>query len=77
LRARTGLLSSLVMQGESSSARASAMASDMFLIGRPRTLDDIRGAVDRITLGSLNEYLAKHQPQNFTVITLGPAPVVV
>lgn len=76
-RARTGLLSAMVMQGESSSARAGAMASDMFLIGRPRTLDDIRAAVEAITLDGLNEYLANHQPQNFTVITLGPAPVSV
>lgn len=76
-RARTGLLSALVMQGESSSARAGAMSSDMFLIGRPRTLDDIRAAVDSITLDSLNEYLAGHQPKNFTVITLGPTPVSV
>ena len=76
-RARTGLLSAMVMQGESSSARAGAMASDMFLIGRPRTLDDIRAAVESITLDGLNDYLASHQPQNFTVITLGPAPVSV
>lgn len=76
-RARTGLLSALVMQGESTSARAGAMASDMFLIDRPRTLDDIRGAVESITLDSLNAYLAGHRPQNFTVITLGPTPVSV
>ncbi|MDQ5851989.1 MAG: insulinase family protein, partial [Chloroflexota bacterium] len=36
-RARTGLLSAMVMQGESTAARASAMASDVFLLGRPRT----------------------------------------
>jgi predicted Zn-dependent peptidase len=74
-RARTGLLSALVMQGESTTARASAIASDCYLIGRPRTLDEIRTAVESITRNTLNEYLAQHPPQDFTVLTLGPAPV--
>jgi predicted Zn-dependent peptidase len=76
-RARIGLLSALVMQGESSPARASAMASDCYLIGRPRTLDEIRNAVDQITLDKLNAYLAEHRPHNFTVLTLGPSPVTI
>ncbi len=74
-RARIGLLSSLVMQGESTAARASAMASDLFLIGRPRTLDEIQTAVNSVTTGTLNEYLEFHPPLNFAVLTLGPAPV--
>lgn len=74
-RARTGLLAALVMQGESTGARASALASDLYLINRPRTLDEIRSAVEGITLDSLNDYLAAHPPRNFTVLTLGPAPV--
>lgn len=76
-RARTGLLAALVMQGESSSSRAAAMASDLYLIGRPRTLEEIRGAVESISLDDLNAYLAQHAPQEFTVLTVGPAPVSV
>lgn len=76
-RARTGLLAALVMQGESTGARAAAMASDLYLIDRPRSLDEIRAAVDAITLDDLNRYLADHQPQNFAVLTLGPAAVSV
>lgn len=74
-RARTGLLSSLVMQGESSPARAAAIASDIFLAGRPRTLEEISAAVQAITLDDLNTYLRERQPGPFTVVTLGPAPV--
>ncbi len=74
-RARTGLLSALVMQGESSGARAGAMASDLFLIGRPRTLGEIRAAVEEISLEALNEHLLQHAPREFTVMTLGPEPV--
>lgn len=74
-RARIGLLSSLVMQGESTGARAGAMAADIFLIGRPRTLDEIRAAVESVTLESLNAYLADRPEPQFTVLTLGPKPV--
>jgi predicted Zn-dependent peptidase len=76
-RARIGLLSSLVMQGESTGARAAAMASDCFLIGRPRTLDEIQDAINAVTSDSLNAYLAGHPAQNFAVLTLGPAEVQV
>ncbi|WP_052343737.1 M16 family metallopeptidase [Kallotenue papyrolyticum] len=76
-RARVSLLAALVMQGESTGARAGAMASDVFLIGRPRTLDEIRSAVEAVTLDSLNTYLAERPEPRFTVVTLGPKPVTV
>ncbi len=74
-RSRTGFLSALVMQGESTTARAAALASNVFLIDQPRSLDDTRSAVEAVTLDSLNGYLAQHAPEQFTVITLGPAPI--
>ncbi len=74
-RARTGLLSALVMQGESSPARAGAMASDLFLLGKPRTLDEIKAAVQAITLDDLNAFLARETIGPLTIMTLGPRPV--
>jgi predicted Zn-dependent peptidase len=74
-RARTGLLTSLVMQGESTAARAAAMAGDLFLIGRARTLDEIRDAVAAVTLEAINAYLASTPAPRFTVLTLGPEPI--
>jgi predicted Zn-dependent peptidase len=74
-RARIGLLSALVMQGESTAARVGAMASDIYLIDRPRSLDEIRSAVQGITLDQINSYLASTPPPAFTVLTLGPEPV--
>lgn len=76
-RARTGLLSDLVMAGESTGARAGAMAADLFLLGRPRTLEEISKAVEAVSLQELNDHLAAYAPSNFTVITLGPQPVSV
>jgi len=74
-RARTGMLSAVVMQGESSGARASRLASDALLQGRARTLGEIRRAVEAVDLDRLNAYLAGHPFPEATVVTLGPKPL--
>jgi predicted Zn-dependent peptidase len=71
-RARSGVLSQLVMQGESSSARASALARDVYLLGRPRSLHETRSAIEAVTLEDVNRYLASAKKPAFTVLTLGP-----
>jgi len=71
-RARTGTLSSVVMQGESSAARASRLASDALLQGRARTLEEIRNEVEKVDLKRINDYLAEHPFPDPTVVTLGP-----
>lgn len=53
-----GLKSRLVMQGESASARASAIAGDVFRIGRPRSLAEVAAEADAISRDSLNEHMA-------------------
>lgn len=71
-RARTGVLSSLVMQSEASRARAGAIARDQYLIDRIRTMDEIRAGVEGVTPESIREYLQRHPAQDFTIMTLGP-----
>ena len=71
-RARTGILSQLVMQGESSGARASALARDTFLRGAPRPVQETKEAVQAVTLEDLNRFLAERPAPDFTVLTLGP-----
>jgi predicted Zn-dependent peptidase len=70
-RARTGLLSQLIMQGEYSGARASALAKDTFLLGAPRSMEEIKAALVSISLQDLNGYLSEHYKPQFTVLTLG------
>ncbi len=72
-RARTGILSTVVMQGDSTGATASRLASDMFHIGRPRTLDELRERIEGVTLEALNAYLAAHPLPEPTIVTLGPS----
>ncbi len=70
-RARVGVLSNLVMQGESSSARAGALASDTFLRGAARGLGEIQAAISAPTLGEVNDFLAARPDPDPTILTLG------
>ena len=74
-RAKTGLLSQLVMQGESSGARASALSRDAFLLGRPRSTAEIEAAVGALELEAVNRFLAERYHPEFTVLTLGSRPL--
>jgi predicted Zn-dependent peptidase len=74
-RAKTGLKAATIMQGESTSARAGAIAHDYFIRGRIRTLEEIKNAIDSVSVEQVNAYLAKHPPGPFTIVTVGPKPL--
>ena len=74
-RAKTGLKASTIMQGESTSARSGAIAYDHFMRGRIRTLDEIKAAIDSVTLDRVNSYLAANPCGNYTIVTVGPKPL--
>jgi predicted Zn-dependent peptidase len=72
-RAVVGMKSRVVMQGESTGARAGAIADDLHARGRARTLDEIAGEIDGLTLDRLNKFLADHPPGDVTLVTIGPS----
>jgi predicted Zn-dependent peptidase len=76
-RLKARIKSALIMQQESSSARSSSIARDWFHLGRVRTLAEVGALVDGLTCQSINAYLAQHPPGDFTIVTLGPAPLEV
>lgn len=76
-RVKAGLKSSLIMQEESTSARAGAIATDWFLLGRVRPFEEIQSAIDGLTPGAVLDYLDQFPVQNLTLVTLGPEPLVV
>ena len=76
-RGKTGLKTSLVMQGESTSARSSSIATDYFLLGRVRSLSEIRDRISALSVDSILEFLRKHPFEDFTVVTIGPNSVTV
>jgi predicted Zn-dependent peptidase len=71
-RAKTGLKASTIMSSESTSSRAGAIAHDYFMRGRIRTLDEIKNAIDAVTVDRVNAYLKKNTPGPFTIVTVGP-----
>ncbi len=76
-RASIGIKSRLVMSGESSSGRAGALARDWHRLGRARSLDELAGAIDGLTLQCVNEYLERRSLGELTVATIGPAGLTV
>lgn len=72
-RAKIGMLSRLVMQEESSRARAAGMARDQFMLGRVRTLDEITDGVNAVSEKSIGKFYEANAPRDFTVVTLGPS----
>jgi predicted Zn-dependent peptidase len=71
-RAKIGLKASLIMDGESTSARAGAIAYDFFIRGRMRTLDEIKSGIDEVTPDRINDFLRRSEPKEFTIVTVGP-----
>ncbi len=76
-RVRVGLKTSLIMQQESTSARATSLASDWYYLGRVRTFDEIQSAIEGLTARRILDHLKRHPPGNFSVVTLGPKPLQV
>jgi predicted Zn-dependent peptidase len=74
-RAQAGLKASLIMQGESSSARSAAVAADWYHLGRVRHLSEMQAAIDALSPRTIMEHLKRHPPHNFTIVTLGPKPL--
>lgn len=76
-RARAGLKSSLIMSGESTSARSTSVAADWYHLKRVRPFAEVQAAIDGLTPESIVRHLAVHPPRNFTVVTLGENPLAI
>lgn len=74
-RAKVQVKSALVMQGESTSARASSLSSDWYHLGRLRGLEEISVAIEAVTDGDVIEHLRQHPPREFAILTIGPEPL--
>ena len=74
-RAKVGLKSSLILQSESSSSRAGAIASDYYMLGRVRSLDEIKDRIEATSVDSILAFLRNNPFSEFTVVTIGPKQV--
>jgi len=74
-RAKVGLKSSLILQSESSSSRAGAIGTDYYMLGRVRSLDEIKNKIEQTTVDSVLDFLRNNKFKDFTVVTIGPKEV--
>ena len=70
-RARIKTLTSLIMQEESSRARAGALARDLWILGRVRTLDEITREINAVTPASIAAFYESCPVGEPSVVTLG------
>ena len=76
-RAKVGLKSALILQSESSSSRAGAIGSDYYILGRVRSLDEIKDKIEQTTADSVLGFLRNNMFEEFTIVTIGPKQVTV
>ncbi len=76
-RTKAGLKTSLIMQQESTSARAGAIARDWYYLGRVRSFDEIQAEIDGLTPRKVLDYVDEFPFQNPTIVTLGPNELTV
>jgi predicted Zn-dependent peptidase len=74
-RAKIGLQSSLIMQSESTMARAGAAAADYYILGKVRTLDEIKQQIEKTTVESVLHFLKKNPFDKFCSVTIGPEKI--
>ncbi|MBW7991534.1 MAG: insulinase family protein [Planctomycetes bacterium] len=76
-RAKVGLQSSLILSSESSSSRACSIAGDYYMLGRVRSLDEIKEKIEQTSVDSVLGFLRNNKFKDFTVVTIGPKQVTV
>lgn len=70
-RALVGIRAGIVLSGESTGARAAALAGDHYRLGRARSLEEIATQYASITLNEVNRYLERRRLGDVTIVTLG------
>ncbi len=74
-RCKAGAKSTLIMQQESSMARAARIAYDWYLRGAIITLEEIHARLDALTPAKVAEFVRRHPARDLTLLTIGPKPL--
>ncbi|GEM89677.1 M16 family metallopeptidase [Oceanithermus desulfurans] len=74
-RAKVGVRADLVLSGESSRARAGALARDLFILERARSLEEVEAEVMDVTLERINAFLAGRPYRDPWIGSLGTVEV--
>ena len=76
-RCKAQAKSALVMQQESTGARASSLAKDWLYLKRVRPLEEIRSKIDSLTVEDLRDELHRRGTEGLTLLTIGPEPLAI
>jgi predicted Zn-dependent peptidase len=71
-RCKARAKSSLIMQQESTGARASSIARDWYHLGEIRTLEVVREKIESLTVPQVLEHVNNYPARDFTILTIGP-----
>jgi predicted Zn-dependent peptidase len=74
-RCRARAKSALIMQQESTVARAGSIARDWFHLGRVTTLEEVRSRIEALTVEQVVDYARRYPPLDPTIVTIGPEPL--
>jgi predicted Zn-dependent peptidase len=74
-RVKAGLKSSLIMQEESTTARAGVIARDWYYLGRVQPLEELQAIIDGLTPRMVLEQLGRFPAKDIVLVTLGPEPL--
>jgi predicted Zn-dependent peptidase len=71
-RCKARAKSSLIMQQESTTSRASSLSRDMYHLGRVVTLNEINDRINRLSTDQVRDFAAEYSPKSMVLVTIGP-----
>ena len=74
-RCKARAKSSLIMQQESTTSRASSLARDMYHLGRVVSLDEINSRINALSTTQVREFSIEYAPKAMVLVTIGPHPL--
>ncbi len=74
-RSKARAKSALIMQQESTMARAASAARDIYHLGRVVSLDEIHDRINQLTVSKVRDFILANAPRSVVLVTLGPEPL--
>jgi predicted Zn-dependent peptidase len=74
-RAQAGLKSTMIMRSESTMSRASGIGGDYNLLGKVRSLEEIKAGIESTTTESVTDFLNRNVFEKYSIVTIGPKEI--
>lgn len=74
-RAKVDLKTKVIMQSESSAARAASLANDYWNLKRVRSIKEIKDSIDAVSVDSVVRYCSAYPVKDMTLVQLGKSKV--